>query len=190
MAIIAEKPIGSPHPVNDPEWVEAREALAQKAIDLKFKPRALSKSLEELAVDGDPMALMLMRRQHRYGVSDKWLNTIDASVHNVCVFAVPEINYKTRKFTWRHGFDVAPSGWTQLPHIFQSACEMFCFVLMRLIDAGIEKVERCEAPAAKSRPYEKNGRKCDNYFFSKSNRKWCSSTCQVRVSSRRASGEQ
>ena len=187
MALLAEKPLGQRLPMHDPAWVKEREALAQKAIDLKFKPRALSKALEKLAAAGDPGALMLMRRQHRYGVSDNWLNNIDTSVHNVCVFAVPEINYKTRKFTWRFGFDVSPSGWTQLPHVFQSAYDMFLFVFMRLIDAGIEKVERCEAPAAKKSPYEKNDRKCGNYFFSKSNRKWCSTTCQVRVTSRRAS---
>ena len=184
MAIIAEKPIGSQHPVNDPEWVEAREALAKKAIDLKFTPRKLSRELEDLATNGDPLALMLMRRLHRYGVTKGLLNDIDASVHNVCVFAVPEIDYKTKKFTWRYGFDVAPRGWLTLPHIFQSAYEMFCFVLMRLIDAGIEKVVRCEAPAPKDHAYQKTSRKCENYYFARSNKNWCSSRCGVRVSTR------
>jgi len=187
--IIQEKPIGIPHPTIDPEWADAHKALASKAIDMDVKPRKLSRELENLAAAGDPMALMLMRRLLRYGVTDGLLNDIDASVHNVCVFAVPEIDYKTRNFEWRFGFDVRPSGWTSWPAIFQSDYEVFCFVLMRLFDAGIEKVERCEAPAPKSHAYEKSNRKCGHYFFSRSNRNWCSTTCQVRVSSRRASGE-
>ena len=65
MAIIAIKPIGSPHPVNDPEWAAEREKLAQKAIDINVKPRALSRELERLAAAGDPMALMVMRRISR-----------------------------------------------------------------------------------------------------------------------------
>ena len=53
---------------------------------------------------GDPMALVDMKRLHRYGVTEALVNDIDTSVHNVCVFAVPEVDYKTRKFKWRFRF--------------------------------------------------------------------------------------
>ena len=186
MAIIQEKPIGSPHPTVDPEWADQHIELAEKAIDMDSKPRQLAKEMENLARAGDPMALMMLKRLLRYGVTDALVNEIDANVHNICVFAVPEINYQTRKFRWRSGLDVRPSGWTQYPAVFQSDYEAFCFVLMRLFDAGITAVERCNAPAPKAHAYQESTNTCGNYFFSKSNRKWCSDTCQVRVSSRRA----
>lgn len=189
MAIIQEKPIGSPHPTIDPEWADAHNALAWNAINMGVKPRRLAKELEQLAAAEDPTALLVMKRLHRYGVTTGLMNDIDVSVHNVCVFAVPEIDRKTHKFSWRFGFDVKPSGWLQYPAVFQSDYDVFLFALMRLIDAGINHVERCEAPAPKDHAYQKINHKCSNFFFSRSNRNWCSPTCQVRVSSRRASGE-
>lgn len=183
-----EKTIGFRAPEHDPEWLEGRTALARKAIDMRVTPRKLSRELELLVASGDPMALMVLKRLKQYGVTDALVNEIDHFVHNVCVFAVPEIDPKTRKFKWRHGGDVKPSGWSDTPPIFSADYEIFCFALMRLIDAGITEVERCKAPAPLDHPYQKSKGECGHYFFSKRNRKWCSTTCQVRVSSRKAKG--
>jgi len=183
------KTIGFRVQPHDPEWFEGREALANKAVDMTVTTRKLSRELEKLAAAGDPLALRAMRRLDQHGVTDKLVNEVAAFVSNVCVFAVPEIDAKTRKFGWRSGLHVKPSGWSDTPPIFPSDDEIFYFVLMRLIDAGITEVEKCEAPAPKDHAYQKTSRKCGHYFFSKSNRQWCSTTCQVRVSSRRASGE-
>ena len=183
------KTIGFRFQEHDPEWFEERGALAKKAADMNVTPRKLSRDLERLAAAGDPIALRAMRRLHQHGVTDKLVNTIGAFVGNVCVFAVPEIDPTTRKFDWRYGLHVKPSGWSDTPPIFPADDEIFYFVLMRLIDADITEVEKCEAPAPKDHAYQKTSRKCGHYFFSKSNRQWCSTTCQVRVSSRRASGE-
>ena len=188
MVIIQEKPIGSPHPTIDPAWAEAQRALAWKAIDMDVKPRQLARNLENLATAGDPMALMFMRRLYKYGVTVGLQNDIDSAVSNVCVFALPEIDRKTRKFKWRFGSDVYPQGWINHPAFFQCASDAFYFVLMRLLDAGIEKVERCGAPAPLDHAYQKSQRKCKNYYFVRSNKRWCSARCGVRVSTRASDG--
>ena len=170
----------------DPEWADAHEALARKAVDMNVKPKVLARELENLAAAGDPTALMFMRRLLRYGITVGLQNDIDAAVSNICVFAVPKIDRKTRKFEWKLGFDVRPSGWIDYPAIFQSIDEVFCFVLMRLFDKKIEKVERCKAPAPLDHAYQKSKGKCGNYFFSRSNKEWCSPRCGVRKSTRKS----
>ena len=179
-----EKTIGFRYQPHDPDWFDGREKLANMAVDMTVTPRKLARELDGLAAAGDPLALQLMRRLHKHGVTDKLVNEVGAFVSNVCVFAIPEVDPKTRKFDWRYGLHVKPSGWSDTPPIFFADDDIFYFALMRLIAAGIEKVVRCTAPAPLDHAYQKSKGKCGNYYFERSNKKWCSKTCQVRVSNR------
>lgn len=184
MAKFEIKTIGFRVQPHDPDWFEGREALANKAVDLSVTTRKLSRELEMLSGAADPLALRTMRRLHQHGVTDKLVNEVGAFVSNVCVFAVPEIDPETRKFDWRYGLHVKPSGWSDTPPIFPADDDIFYFVLMRLIDAGITEVLRCQAPAPLDHAYQNSNKKCNNYYFARPSKKWCSPRCGVRVSTR------
>jgi hypothetical protein len=150
------------------------DLLARKALLLDT--RELGEEIVSLANSGDAMALRWIRRLFRYGVTPTMLNMIDRIVREVDLVHNYRLNPDNSKF------DLELRVWGRVQPVpdqplFPNMETVFCWILMRLVNDEIaDTLTRCLAPASKSKD-----KACNNYFFARPNRAWCSKTCGSRV---------
>lgn len=149
------------NPLQDQDY----ELLARQAW--LMEPRELADEFARMANSGDEIAKRWMFRLYRYGMTPIWLSAVDKLVRRVDLVH----NYRLNRETQTFELQLRP--WGRIspvkdPSLFPHAEVVFGWILMRLVNAGLdEAVKRCAASD------------CRKYHFRRG--KWCSDTCGSRM---------